>query len=299
MLSTANYVVSRDTPTSCAYHATRSDGTEIAVNQDFADPVIQAALNQNFLLDPQSGHGPGDIYIQSGTYSLSPGFTGFQVFSFTRLTLDPTPRLLVPSGYAGAVFQLLSDDSIEVAHTMIDGGMLTEDAPPQHQWTGFLLKASATGHKAGIFFNKIANTIIFNAQVGIKLLVDSNNGFINDNTFQFLRMVEQVIFVDFTIDPSTNYQVGEEDFGILFNHFFDLRCQAGTTTTHGIKDIAGVHNTFLETQVIDIGQPGGVPDAKRATISSLASNTLIIGGILAGGADVFVDQGVATKILDS
>src|SRR5436853_4222674 len=104
MASTANYIVYRDTPTSGAYHAERSDGTEIAVNQDHADPVIQAALDAFFLRDRQSGPGPGDIYVQSGYYDLSPGFTGFNVHSFTRMALDPTAEVRVRSGYAGSKF---------------------------------------------------------------------------------------------------------------------------------------------------------------------------------------------------
>jgi hypothetical protein len=270
----AQAVVYRDSPTSGGYHAQRSDGTEIAVNQNDPDPVIQAALDQSFLQDPQSGHGPGDIYIQSGTYSLSSGFIGLNVYSYTRLTLDPTARLIVPSGYAGSVFQLLSDDRSGVVHTMIDGGIIGESSPPQQQWTGFLLKASAATNSSGILFNKIANTVIFSAKVGIELLVDGSKGFINSNTFQFLRMWGNQTFVDFEIGPP--YVAGEEDFGILGNLFFDLQCEVDSTTSAGTHNITGFHNTFLEVKVWDIQV--GVAGAKRANIVPEASNTLISRG---------------------
>jgi hypothetical protein len=145
MVSPGNYVVYRDSPTGGAYHAVRvSDGLEIATDPAAAGPVLQQALNQNFLQDPSSGYGAGDIYVRAGLYEMGAGFAGLQVRSFTRFILDPTALLQVASGYAGAVFVLASNNAAEVAQTEIGGGIIREAQPRLHQRTAFLLQATAT-----------------------------------------------------------------------------------------------------------------------------------------------------------
>jgi hypothetical protein len=285
-----NYTVYRDHPVGGTYYCQRYDGTVVASDPNYADPVIQAALNQYFLEDSSSGYGPGSIAVRTGNYVLSPGFSGFQVHSWTTLKLDTTARIIVPSGYAGAVFQLLNTDAEEVQNTTIDGGVLFEQNA-QHQWTAFLLKGSAQSIKSGILFNKISNTTLSNAKIGVKLWVTTSNSFINSNTFEFLRMWDCEAFVDFQIDPS--YQPGQQNFGIIGNHFFDLQCQSTAVTMAGIRNITGWHNSFVETKVWDLGK------GFRANIIPQADSTVIVGGILAGGTNVFQDKGVNTRVFDS
>lgn len=299
MVSPGNYVIFRDTPTFGAYHAVRvSDGVEIVTDPVSAAPVLQQALDQDFLQDPSSGFGAGDIYVRSALYELGIGFAGLNVRSNTRLTLDPTALLQVPSGYGGAVFVFDSNNTDEVQHTEVAGGTIRESQPAQHLWTAFLLQATAsdtTGQLLphGIFFNKIRDTIVREPAVALALHVTGNKGFINANTFEFLRIWGAGVYVEFSVIPE--YQLGEEDFGILYNLFFDLNCQTEEGINPfraGIQDVSGVHNTFSEVNPFDV--PGGQP---LITIGPKADRTLVIGGILAGEPNVISDQGTATKIV--
>jgi hypothetical protein len=104
MFANGAYTVYRDYPTWGAYHAATDNGTEIAVNQNYPQLVMQAALDRPFWNDPSSGQGPGDVYIQAGNYEFTPDFSGLDVRSFTSLTLDVTARFTVPNGYGGHVF---------------------------------------------------------------------------------------------------------------------------------------------------------------------------------------------------
>lgn len=297
MIAQSNYVIYRDSKG--IYRAVRADGVEVAVHE-YADHVIQTVLNQAFLQDASSGHGPGDIYVRAGTYRLSKNFRGFRVYSYTRLTLDATALLLIPNGYSGAVFQFLSTANTDVVHAMIDGGILKEDIaqyPAKQQWTGFLFRATASGieRPKGILFSKIVNTVVLNASIGIRLVVEGEQGFINSNTFQFLRLWGHRYFIQFEILPA--YRAGQQDFGIVNNLFSDLHCQSGLRTSIGLHNIAGFHNTFFEVKVWDIDV--GVQGAKRANILPIAANTLIMGGLLAGEARLFEDKGIATRIVDA
>jgi hypothetical protein len=133
MVSPGNYVVYRDNPTGGAYHAVRvADGQEIATDPNAAGPVLQQVLDQDFLQDPTSGYGAGDIYVRAGLYELGTAFAGLQVRSFTRLTLDPTAILQVPSNYGGAIFVFASNNTAEVSQTQISGGIMREQQPAGH-----------------------------------------------------------------------------------------------------------------------------------------------------------------------
>lgn len=295
MVSPGSYIVYRDSPTAGAYHAVRvADDVEVATDPASARPVLQQVLDQYFLQDPSSGYGAGDIYVRAGIYELGTGFAGLNVRSFVRLNLDPTAILQVPSGYAGAVFVLASNNSAEVAQAQVRGGIIRESQPAQHQWTAFLLQAAADQQPVGILFNKICDTIVYGPRVGLALHVTGDHGFINANTFEFLRVWGAGVAIDFSI--TSGYQLGEEDFGILYNHFFDLQFQSEAARYQaGIQNVTGVHNTFSEVNVWDI------PRAPAMTIGSTADRTLVIGGTLAGeyaaNPNVIADQGRATKIV--
>src|SRR3954454_23218712 len=64
---------------------------------------------------------------------------------------------------------------------------VSEGGRPGANWTAFLLKGSATGTLTGAWFSKIAETEVTLASVGISIVVDELLGFVNSNTFEFLR----------------------------------------------------------------------------------------------------------------
>jgi hypothetical protein len=295
MVSTSSYIVYRDTPTGGAYHAVRvADGQEIATNPNFADPVLQQALDQNFLQDPTSGYGAGDIYVRSALYEFSDAFNGLELRSFTRLTFDPTAILEVPSNYGGAVFVLASNNTAEVSQAEVGGGIVREKQPAQHRWTAFLLQATADQQTAGILFNKIRDTIVYEPATGVALHVTGSHGFINANTFEFLRVWGAAVAVDFSVVPG--YQLGEEDFGILYNSFSRLQFQTEAARYQaGIQNVTGVGNMFTETSVWDI------PRDPAMTIGPTADRTFVTGGTLGGeyadNPNVITDQGRKTKIV--
>ena len=70
------------------------------------------------------------------------------------------------------------------------------------------------------------NTTIYDAGIGIKLLVDGTKGFVNGNSFQFLKMYTNNIFIDFGMDPllESKFVLGSKESGIHGNYFQNLQC---------------------------------------------------------------------------
>jgi hypothetical protein len=258
--------------------------------------AIQTALD---LVDPSdlASGGPGDVYIQAGRYDLdSQDFSGFIIHSYTNLRIDTKAQIRVRWGYAGAVFEMISDDGpnvFGVTNSMVDGGRLTEqrgpnNEQPQAHWTGFLLRGSSTGSStnglpSGMAFNKVANTEVSNAAVGVSVVVDKILGYVNSNTFEFLRLINCQSFVSFEM-ADLGYTTGTPIWG---NRFSDLQCECGTDvrTQIGIRNVAGNQNAFDFVKVWDIqnGQPApGEQHPLTLQVSPQADRTLVIGGILAG-----------------
>ena len=67
------------------------------------------------------------------------------------------------------------------------GQRVSEGGQPYANWNAFLLKGSATGTLTGAWFNKIAETEVTLASVGISIVFDELLGFVDSNTFEFLR----------------------------------------------------------------------------------------------------------------
>jgi hypothetical protein len=289
-----------------AYHAVRvADGVTIATDPASAGPVFQSVLNQDFLQDPSSGFGAGDIYVRPALYELGATFAGLNVRRYTRLTIDPTAILQVPSGYAGPVFIIAAINDAGVAYAEICGGIIREAQPNRNQWTAFRLQASpADGHQLGVLYNKIRDSVVLGPGVGLDLDVTALKGFINANRFESIRFDSPTIGIKFSV-PTTDpggYKVGEEDFGILYNSFSDLQFQSDTGRPGvpprynvGIQEVTGVGNTFIATSVWD------APRLPVMTISPTADRTFIVGGALGGehalNPATITDQGLRTKIL--
>jgi len=305
-----NYIVYRtfDSTNGELFHAEHSDGTPLpGTPQPTPDPVIQTALDQLFLGGPNQ-KGPGHVYIQTAdpdVYHLSASFTGFNVSSFTRITMDPTTILSVPSAYTGPVFHLRATDQdpiqgkVEVRDSIIDGGRIRQDS---NQCIGILLENAAititsSGNPTpGVFFNKIMNTVIEGTAIGIQLSVTGPGGWINSNSFQSVKMYSCGVFIDFAI-PDGFYphpqpgQGANGQLGMHFNHFDDVQCQSQNgITVAGVQNIRHIGNMFVDVKIWDI--PDG---ALSSNIHSDATNTLILGGIL---TDSFQDDGQFTKIFD-
>jgi hypothetical protein len=296
-----NYLVYRDQFSSGSYHAIRvRDGVEIKSHATDAAPVIQAALDQPFLGDPNPHNfGPGDVYISAAVYELGASMPGLLLRSNTRVTLDPTAILEVASGYVGPVVLLQADQTAgALLEANWDGGIIREAKPEQRQWTAFKLRSNPSGDLSttagfGVMFNKISNTRVLGGLIGIAMYATGNaHSFVNANKLEFLKFYQPQIAIDFQV--FSGYQLGEESGGILYNHFVDLQFEAShdpSTFTAGIRGVSGVHNQFTGIGLWD------APTSPVLTIGPLADRTLVVGGMLAGEAGAIGDGGRATKVV--
>ena len=265
------------------------------------EEVIKSVLYDPGPADDPNGirSGPGQIYIRDGLYQLSNSFSGFDLRSNTALTLGPQAVLRTPTGYSGHVFRLQSNRSRPISNCTIDGGIIVEANPPMRRWTGILLH----GVGDGVLF-KFMNTTIYNAGIGVQIKATSDQllptdpnygirgGWINGNSFEFLKMWRNNVFIDFVMDGA--YRAGTQITGIHRNRFINLECQSGPNTIHGIRNIRHFGNAFVGVNVWDIGTGGS-----RAIISNVdqqATGTIIISGIMTG--QNFVNRGINTKIID-
>jgi hypothetical protein len=275
--------------------AQKSDGSN-PIHHPISEVVIQNALNDPGPLDSPSGirTGPGHIHILDGIYDLSSSFQGFNLRSFTTLTLSPQAALRVPNGYTGHVFKLESSTERTITHCTIDGGNIMEMDPTQRQWTGILLH----GVESGVLFNKFTNTTIRDAKIGIQLVATSDpkaprdrQGWVNANLFEGLKMWSNDIFIDFVMDGD---YLGSAITGINRNRFINIECQSESNTLHGVRNICHLGNSFINVNIwdIELGSPGAV----ISNVHSSAQGTIIISGMMTGQG--FSDQGKTTKILD-
>lgn len=294
-----NYILYRD---GSKYYAKKFDGTEVVPGGSTkAEDVFKAVLDPT----PSPPIGPGHIYIRGGDYEFSAPFSGLDLQPYTRLTLDPTTRLIVPKNHQGHVFRLRTTNSIQIRDCIVDGGVITERGDenssnpadwPGKKWVGILLQSSAQGLSGGIthgiLFNKFMNMTIYHANIAIQLLVDGNSSWINGNSFQFLKMWRCNVFIDFNM---TFPWPGGQVIGIYRNHFTNIECQSGKTTTHGIRNIRHRANTFFDVKIWDIGNGG--TQAVSSNIHPDDSETIIIGGIMTN-QNFSYDPNRKTKILD-
>ena len=296
-----NYVVFREKPTSGNYQAVRTrDGLVLKTSPNAPEQVLQAALDQPLLEFSGNGFGAGDIYVSSGLYQFSSAFAGLLVHSFTRVTLDATAILEVPSGYAGPVIQLLADNTNSVEDSVFDGGRIRESKSGEirRQWTAFKLKSNTIGGPdSGVIFCKLTNTVVTDAGIGIAMYATGDNhSFVNSNKLEFLRFYTPVMSMDFQVFDG--YVLGEEDGGLSYNNFVDVQFQIDAEHFHaGINNVCGVGNTFTSVNVWDAGTSTTV-----MTIGSLADRTLIVGGTLGGeslhNSAVIQDRGRDTRVVN-
>ena len=172
---------------------------------------------------------------------------------------------------------------------MLEGGY------PGANWTAFLLKGAATETLNGVYFNKIAETEVALASVGISIVVDELLGFVNSNTLEFLRMANCQNFVSFEM-AALDYTTG---IPVWANRFAELQLECNNTvrTTIAIRNVVGRQQEFDSVKVWNIQRGAAAPgkaDPLTLEVSAQAENTLVIGGVLAGGfvaSNNFEDNG--------
>ena len=241
--------------------AQKSDNSNPITNIN-PDVVINQVLQDPGPLDYPNGirAGPGYIYVADGVYDLSPSFQGFNLRSFTTLTFAPQAVLRVDATFTGSVFILESGGGAPVSDWTIDGGDIRQrGSPSQRGWTGILLHGVGNG---GVLFNKIMNSIIRSANIGIQVVATSDpnappdrlgidGGWVNGNLFQGLKMWQNNIFIDFQMDGV--YQADTQITGMHRNRFMNIECQSGSNTTYGVRNIRHFGNSFMNVNIWDIG----------------------------------------------
>ena len=226
---------------------------------------------------------------------MSPSFQGFNLRSFTTLTLSPQAVIRVPNGYAGYVFGLGSSADRPISDCTIDGGRIMEMDPfPQRQWTGILL----FGIGDGVLFNKFMNTTITDAKIGIQLVATSDpnapperQGWVNANLFEGLKMSANDIFIDFVMDGP---YIEGTFAGIFRNRFINIECQCHSNTLVGVRNVRHIGNSFINVNIWDIERAS--PGVAISSVHPDARGTIIISGLMTGQG--FSDLGKTTKILD-
>jgi hypothetical protein len=119
---------------------------------------------------------------------------------------------------------------------------VSDGGQPGANWTAFLLKGSATGTLTAAWFNKIAETEVTLASVGISIVVDELLGFVNSNTFEFVRTASCRNFASFEM-ADLAYTTG---IPVWANRFADLQLECNNTarTTIAIRNVVGRQQQF-------------------------------------------------------
>jgi hypothetical protein len=251
------------------FYAVDEEGT-ILSSSTTPDVVIAAALDYS---------GDIDIHYVPGGYVLSSNFAGFDIKSNQQVHLDKAAQLVVPNDYTGFVFRF----GANVTGSILEGGTILETQPAQRRWTGVLFHAT---QNSGVYFNTARDLAVVNANVGVKLLCDGLNSWINGNLVDTITLSAPNVGVLFESLPS--FQTG---FGSNRNVFNNILGQSSSNTQVGFKDIAGLSNQFFNARMWDLSG-----SQVSANITANANNTIIIGGIMT--VRNFSDLGANTKIID-
>ena len=235
------------------------------------------------------------VLIRRGLYRLSSPLdladpsppSNFRMQGFT-LELEPGTILEVPSGYDSHVFGLQE----RTRGVRITGGIIREAWPQQRQWQAVRLAASE-----GIWFNTFDHIQIWDPDVAIKLLIESDHGWINGNAFESLRIHRPNTYIDF--EMNVPFVAGQNGFNR--NRFENILGQSASNTVFGAKNVRHWGNTFLDVKFWDLPET-----AISTNIHEDAADTLILGGLMTYPTTpigpVFpnfdFDDGLRTQIID-
>jgi hypothetical protein len=226
------------------------------------------------------------VYVAAGTYNLSSSLTEFQLdVDQARLLLEFSPgaEIKVPNGYTGNLFHLTDGSSL----IKIVGGRFNEQGTQARNWTCFNFDSSGS---SGVNTCSVYGfPYIRNCAAAIKIVTSGTapDGWTNNCSFQDVFIDRSVMGVDFSM--------GAGSFGMNRNLFRNVTIQAfGTTTTFGLRNIAGDGGEFYKVHVFDL-DAGGV----YSTLTSNAVDTLIVGGRMTStNAAQYTDNGVRTVVKD-
>ncbi len=272
------------------YYAENGQTKAVEYSGATLDPVLTSvftAITQATAALHYSTPGGGDVYIDGGVHNLSGSFAGWTVPSLCNVTFASNAFVYVAQGYTGHVFKLIGHTSGSTQHerTSIQGGYFAEAGTPSRLWT-FCLLADDKG--LGMYYNRIGPDItVVNAGKVIHLRMDHATANINGNFFNFITWSTCVIGILFDLNGNTY----SSSCGAHRNMFISLEGQGAAATTHGYKDIHGIHNHFIDCKIWDL-----TGAQISANITANASYTKIDGGIMTSLN--FTDLGTFTQIDD-
>jgi hypothetical protein len=229
----------------------------IAYSGAVAETAIQTAITN-------AGQYGTVFLVGVNPFTLSAGFTGFDVLYHQTIQMGAGTKINVPPGYTGSMFKF-SGPTNSCAHAKLFGGLLSEQTPLSNLWTAIDIDSNATTKAYDI---RVSGTRIFGADRGIKIRTDTT-GWSNGDTFDNMYIEGCVVGIEF-IHTGTFTTAAS---GGNTNHFGPMTIQAGTPSTYGIKDVNGRRNTFLNCYVVDFsGADIG------CNITANAEHTEILGG---------------------
>lgn len=237
----------------------------------------------------------GSILIKAGDYDIT---APLDLQWGLSLTFEPGATLYVPSGYSGVVLRIRSN----MFYVHINGGFIRERDRQERRWVGLLLHQNVAPTEAdGIAYCVIDGLRIQDADVGILLHNDHEQGWINGNTFRDLVMWRCNGFIDFNMELDIDDDLNEEEVewvpgsnGFSRNLFLNIIGQSTANTEFGVRNIRHRGNAFGDVKIWDI--QSGTANAFSASIHDDAENTLILGGIMTN--QNFVDDGLRTQLID-
>jgi hypothetical protein len=254
----------------------RNNKTGVVTSNTNLDPLVTTIL----------ASGDPSLEIQSGTYNLSGGFTGWTMTNAVTIFMNQDTVIKVPAGFADGVFKFVSSNR----GINIRGGSLDEQGAATYDWIGFKFTPTSPD---GVVFNTIQDVTVTHAKHVMKFNT-TDNGWVNNNRFVNILGDRCEYFAEFTHSGTFTFNLS----GCCGNHFENCDLQAFADfpqTLGGIVGVNGQYNTFVNCKIWDLEAANA--SAPMMTITANAQDTIIIGGILTYLN--FTDNGIDTKIIDN
>ncbi len=259
----------------------RNNKTGAVTTNANIDPLITTIL----------ASGDPTVEVQTGTYILSAGFTGWDMVSDAYVFFHRGCWIYIPQGYTGDVWKF-SSGSVDIFGAKLIGGLFIETATAANDWNFVAIKPTAG---KGVVMCQVKDNVVWRAKRVIHInTTDLSWG--SDNVFENIESECCEYFTEFahtgtwTPDASGLHQN-------MFNHCFLQSSSASggnPLTLGGIINIMGDGNIFTNCNIWDLGSRN--PSAPTATIHANARATEIIGGLMA--YQLFTDSGTKTRVRD-
>jgi hypothetical protein len=208
-----------------------------------------------------------NVHIQPGSYTMSSGFAGIDLdVGETGLYMEGA-QLTVPNAYSGYLFNIKSIGVFNSVNRLI-GGRFDEAGTPVRNWDA--IKFESSGGLFGASGCIIEGQYIRHAGSAIKLATDTN-GWVNANTFRNIFIDTSTVAINF-VHTGTYTDAAS---GCNTNMFDTITVNGSSTFTHGVKDVNGRRNMFLNCYVVDM-----TGAQITSNITANARNTQILGGTM-------------------